>query len=163
MIESVFSYKLFLLFYIQIQKYDLNVFNGIIIYMKKSSISFKRSSIASRHTSLILKNDKSIKKRSTMIDLDHELIKAKGSKQNTFEIKRLDDKKIDIFNTNRSVVSLGQNEMTKKDLNVFKENSDIIVANRVTSELKDVYKKVFTRDLFGADQFWEQLHRKLLQ
>ena len=80
MIESVFSYKLFLLFYIQIQKYDLNVFNGIIIYMKKSSISFKRSSIASRHTSLILKNDKSIKKRSTMIDLDHELIKAKGSK-----------------------------------------------------------------------------------
>ena len=43
------------------------------------------------------------------------------------------------------------NSELEKDLNVFKENSDIIVANRVTSDLKDVYEKVFTRDLFGAD------------
>ena len=37
------------------------------------------------------------------------------------------------------------------DLKEFKENSDIILANRMVSDLEDVQHKVFTRDLFGAD------------
>ena len=38
-----------------------------------------------------------------------------------------------------------------KDLNEFKERSDTIIANRMTSELRDVSEKVFTRDLYYND------------
>lgn len=38
-----------------------------------------------------------------------------------------------------------------KDLDEFKAMSDIIVANRLSDDLKDIGEKVYTRDLFGSD------------
>ena len=43
------------------------------------------------------------------------------------------------------------NSRVIKDLAEFKAISDIIVANRLSSEIQDVSHKVFTRDLFGSD------------
>ena len=37
------------------------------------------------------------------------------------------------------------------DLNEFKKISDVIVANRMSNELKDVENKIFSRDLFERD------------
>ncbi|MFI0397138.1 nucleotide sugar dehydrogenase [Paracoccus jiaweipingae] len=38
-----------------------------------------------------------------------------------------------------------------RDLEAFKTESDLILANRLTDDIRDVADKVFTRDLFGVD------------
>ncbi|WP_417242861.1 nucleotide sugar dehydrogenase [Celeribacter sp.] len=43
------------------------------------------------------------------------------------------------------------NSRVISDLDAFKAEADLIVANRITGDIADVADKVFTRDLFGAD------------
>jgi len=44
------------------------------------------------------------------------------------------------------------NSRVIKDLNEFKALSDVIVANRISEEIKDVQTKIYTRDIFHSDK-----------
>jgi len=64
-------------------------------------------------------------------------IKAKGIEVVVFEPELKD--------------SLFFNSPVENDLSKFKARMDLIIANRMDSDLEDVAEKVFTRDLFGDD------------
>ena len=75
--------------------------------------------------------------RSSSVQGIIKRVKAKGIQVVIFEPSFTED---NFFNS--SIIN---------DLNEFKKISDLIVANRVTSQLDDVMDKVYTRDIFHSD------------
>lgn len=67
-------------------------------------------------------------------------------------IKRLQERGVEIIiyepTLNDKVFS---NSKVENDLTAFMASSDVILANRLTSDLASVKEKVFTRDIFGRD------------
>ena len=67
-------------------------------------------------------------------------------------IKRLNEKGVELIIYEPNITNGSFfNFRVVKDLALFKADADLIIANRVESELVDVESKVFTRDLFGCD------------
>ena len=67
-------------------------------------------------------------------------------------IEKLKDKNIKVVIYEPEVKeSTFDNLRVIKDFASFKQISDVVVANRLTDELKDIRNKVYTRDLFSRD------------
>lgn len=70
--------------------------------------------------------------------------------QDIINIIKENNKKVIIYEPTLSMEKFNECKV-ENDLNKFKKESDIIMANRMSNELYDVKNKVYTRDLFGRD------------
>jgi UDPglucose 6-dehydrogenase len=97
-----------------------------------------------------------LKKNPKVVGIYRLIMKAGSDNFRTSSIqgimKRLKAKGIEIIIYEPTLLdSKFFNSAVIKDLSVFKNKSDIVVANRLSDEISDILEKTYTRDLFGND------------
>jgi len=70
-------------------------------------------------------------------------------------MKRIKAKGIEVVVFEPVLVNAGEksffNSRVIENLQEFKKISDVIIANRITQEINDVPKKIYSRDIFNKD------------
>jgi UDPglucose 6-dehydrogenase len=112
--------------------------------------------VDSNHTRKEFIAEDILKRKPTIVGIHRLIMKAASDNYRASSIlgviKLLKDKGVEVIVYEPSLQeSSFYNSRVVNNLEQFKREASLIVANRISDDLKDVTAKIYTRDLFGRD------------